>query len=135
MARTQIPLTSLTRNGITDIPTGTAIDQANGMYVDLATTAIPAGPASEDLTILVETTNGADKIVTIKAGVGGGATAGQAFRAPLGDLTLTAKASKGGGIIGGLESGRVMQSNGQIYIDFASGTTGWITVLINTPHQ
>jgi hypothetical protein len=135
MSRTQIPLTTLTHNGITDIPTGTAIDQGNGMYIDLTTTAMPAGPASEDLTILVETTNGADKTVTIKAGSGGGATAGAAFRSPFGDLTLTAKASKGGGIIGGLESSRVMQANNQIYLDFQSGITGWITVLADTEHQ
>lgn len=134
-ARTQIPLTTLTRNAITDIPAGTVIDQANGMYIELDTTSIPAGPGSEDLTIMVQTTNGADKVVTIKAGVGGGATPGQAIQSGIGDLSLTATAASGGGIIGSLESGRFMQTNGQIYLDFASGTTGWITAYSLTPHQ
>lgn len=135
MARTQIPLTTLTRNAITDSPAGTVIDQANGMYIDLTTTAIPAGPGSESLTLEVRTTNGADKVVTIKAGVGGGVTAGAAMRAPLGDLALTAHAASNGGVVGGLESARFMQSNGQVYIDFASGTTGWITAFVGGGHQ
>lgn len=135
MARTQIPLTTLTRNAITDSPAGTVIDQANGMYIDMTTTAIPAGPGAESLTIEVRTTNGADKTVTIKAGAGGGATAGAAIRSPIGDLTLTAHASSSGGVIGGLESARFMQSNGQVYIDFASGITGWITAFCGAGHQ
>ncbi len=135
MTRTQIPLTTLTRNVMTDIPAGTVIDQANGMYIDMTTTAIPAGPGSESLTLLVRTTNGADKTVTIKAGVGGGVTAGAAIRAPIGDLTLTAHAASGGGAVGGIESARFMQTNGQVYIDFASGTTGWITAFCGAGHQ
>ena len=136
MARTQIPLTTLTRNAITNIPAGTVIDQANGMYIDLTTTAIPAGPGSEAITLYVQTTNGADKTVTIKAGAGGGTTAGPAQRAPLGDLALTAHASSGGGVIGGLESARFMQaSNNQIYIDFQSGIAGWITAFCGAGHQ
>lgn len=135
MARTQIPLTTLTRNTIVDIPSGTAIDQAHGMYIDLTTTAIPAGPGSESLTLLVQTTNGADKTVTVKAGVGGGVTPGAAIRAPIGDLTLTAHAASGGGVVGGLESARFMQANNQVYIDFASGTTGWITAFVGAGHQ
>jgi hypothetical protein len=135
MPRTQLALTTLTRNAVTDIPAGTPIDQANGMYIDLTTTAIPAGPASESVTLEVRTTNGADKTVTIKAGVGGGVTPGQAFRSPLGDLVLTAHAASGGGIIGGLESARFMQLNNQINIDFQSGATGWITAYTGGGHQ
>lgn len=134
-ARTQLPLTTLTRNTMTDIPTGVAIDQANGMYIDMTTTAIPAGPGSENLTLEVRTTNGADKTVTIRAGVGGGVTPGAAIRSPIGDLTLTAHASSGGGVIGGLESARFMQTNGQVYIDFASGITGFITAYCGAGHQ
>jgi hypothetical protein len=132
---TQIPLTTLTRNAITAIPDGTPIDVTNGMYIDMGTTTIPAGPGSENLTLFIQTTNGADKTVTIKAGVGGGATAGQAFRSPLGDLVLTALAANGGGVIGGLESSRFMQLNGRVYIDFASGTTGTITAFCGPGHQ
>lgn len=135
MARTQIPLTTLTRNAITDSPAGTVIDQSNGMYIDLTTTAIPAGPGSESLSIEVRTTNGADKTVTVKAGVGGGVTAGAAIRSPIGDLVLTAHAASNGGVIGGLESARFMQANNQVYIDFASGISGWITVYCGAGHQ
>ena len=135
MARTQIPLTTLTRNAITDIPAGTVIDQANGMYIDLTSTSIPAGPGSESVTLMIRTTNGADKTVTIKAGVGGGVTPGAAIRAPLGDLAVTAHAASGGGVIGGLESARFIQANNQVYIDFASGTTGWITAFCGAGHQ
>lgn len=133
--RTQIPLTTLTRNTMTDIPAGTVIDQANGMYIDFTTTSIPAGPDSELLTLEVRTNNGADKTVTIKAGVGGGVTPGSAIRAPLGDLVFTAHAASGGGIVGGLESARFMQTNGQIYINFQSGITGWITAYVGAGHQ
>lgn len=135
MSRTQIPLTTLTRNAITDSPAGTPIDQSNGMYIDMTTTAIPAGPGSESLMIEVRTTNGADKTVTVRAGAGGGVTPGAAIRSPIGDLTLTAHAATSGGVIGGLESARFMQSNGQVYIDFASGTTGWITAFCGAGHQ
>lgn len=134
-ARTQIPLTTLTRNAITNIPTGVAIDQANGMYIDMATTAIPAGPGSESVTLMMRTTNGADKVVTVKAGVGGGVTAGQAFRSGIGDLALTAVAASGGGVVGGLESARFAQLDGKINIDFASGTTGFITAYCGAGHQ
>ena len=132
---TQIPLTSLSRNSMTDIPVGTAIDVTNGMYIDMTTTAIPAGPGSESLMLEVRTTNGADKAVTIKAGVGGGVTPGQAIRSGLGDLVVTAHAATGGGIIGGLESARFIQLNGRVYIDFASGTTGYITAYCGAGHQ
>lgn len=132
---TQLPLTTLTRNTMTDIPSGTAIDVTNGMYIDMTTTAIPAGPGSESLTLLVQITNGTDKTVTIKSGAGGGVTPGAAIRSPIGDLTLTAHAATGGGAIGGLESSRFMQTNGRIYLDFASGTTGWITAFCSAGHQ
>jgi hypothetical protein len=135
VARTQIALTTLTRNGITDIPAGTSIDQANGMYIDLTTTAIPDGPGSENLMLEVRTTSGSDQVVTIKAGIGGGIAPGAAMRAAIGDMTLTAHAASGGGIIGGLESARFMQSNNQIYINFDSGTTGWITAYCSAGHQ
>jgi len=136
MARTQILLTTLTRNVMTDIPAGTAIDQANGMYIDLTSTSIPAGPGSENLTLEIRTTNGADKTVTIKTGVGGSVNYGPAFRSGIGDLVLTAHAASGGGVVGGLESARFMQAtNNQIYIDFQSGITGTITAFVGKGHQ
>lgn len=128
--RTNLPLTTLTGNGIIDIPAGTVIDQANGMNIAFTTNAIPSNPNADRLMLLVATTNGADKTVTIKAGVGGGATAGGAFRSGLGDLTVTAHAATGGGVVGPLETARFMQLDGSINVDFASGISGRITAFI-----
>ena len=86
MTATALPLTTLTHDGIIDIPTGTVIDQGNGMKISFTTTDIPADPDMDELFLYVQTTNGADKTVTVKAGVGGGATPGAAFRSGLGDL-------------------------------------------------
>jgi hypothetical protein len=130
MATTNLPLTTLTPNNILDMPVGTAIDQAHGMNIQLPTTSFPAAPNADHLFLLVQTTNGADKTVTIKGGVGGGATAGQAFRSGMGDLVLTAHAATGGGIIGPLESARFAQLDGSITLAFQSGITGTITAFI-----
>lgn len=127
MSRTNLPLTTLTGNGIVDIPTGTVIDQANGMNIAFTTNVIPANPNADRVMLLVETTNGADKTVTIRAGVGGGSTPGPAFRSGLGDLVVTAHAATGGGVIGPLETARFAQLDGSINVDFASGITGRIT--------
>ena len=130
MGRTNLPLTTLTPNNILDIPVGTVIDQSNGMNVAFSSTAIPAAPNAAHMFLYVQTTNGADKSVIIRAGVGGGATPGPAFRAGLGDLTVTAHAATGGGIVGPLETARFEQLDRSINIDFAAGITGWITAFI-----
>jgi hypothetical protein len=123
--RTNLPLSTLVPKGILDIPAGTAIDVTNGMNIPVTTSGIPASPDEEDIFIFVQTTNGADKAITIRKGANP-----PAFRAGLGDLVVTAHAATGGGIIGPLESARHKQSDGSINVDFASGTTGTITAYL-----
>jgi hypothetical protein len=130
MTATNLPLTTLVPNGSLDIPAGTAIDQSNGMTIALPATAIPAAPNIDHLFLFVATTNGADKTVTVKAGVGGGATPGPAFRSGLGDLTVTAHAASGGCVIGPLESARFAQTDGSVLLAFQSGIAGTITAFI-----
>jgi hypothetical protein len=125
MTRTALALSTLKPNDILDMPNGSAIDQGNGMSIALSSTAIPAAPGAEQLFLFVATTNGVDKTVTVKAGANP-----PAFRAALGDLTVTAKAANGGGIIGPLESARFLQADEKLYIDFQSGITGTITAFI-----
>jgi hypothetical protein len=122
MARTNVPLTTLVANSSIDIAIGTAIDQGNGMNVAFTLTGFPAGANSNLMFLLVETTNGADKTVTIKKGVDP-----PAFFSEQGDLVVTAHAATGGCLIGPLLPVRFAQSNDSINIDFQSGITGWIT--------
>ena len=130
MSLTNLPLTNLAFETCTDIPAGTAIDQGNGMTIAFPTTGIPAPSNTDRLILLVETTNGADKTVTVKAGVGGGQTAGEAFRSGLGDLVSTVHAATGGGYIGPFSTSRYVQLDGSITLAFQSGITGWITALL-----
>ena len=125
MARTNLPLSTLVPNGVIDIPAGTTIDQTNGMNVQLPATALPAAPGMDNLFLYVATTNGADKTVTIRAGVNP-----PAFRSAMGDLVVTAHNASGGGVIGPLESARFAQADGSVNVDFASGITGKITAFI-----
>jgi hypothetical protein len=132
---TQIPLSTFTSG--TDLnDAGTAIDVTNGMYIDLTSTAMPAANGSEDLLLYVTNTAGSTKTVTIKAGVGGGVTPGQAFRSGLGDFTTgNLSATTGSAFIGPLDSSRFMQLNSRIYLDFSSGMTGnvWAILIPRTP--
>lgn len=131
MARTSVTPTALTGNGIIDIPAGTTINATlvtNGVNIPLNTETVPSGPLARDTFLYVTNTAGADKAVTIRGGVGGGATAGPAFRSGLGDLVVTAHTASGGGIIGPLESARFAQLDGSVNVDFGTGLTGVLTV-------
>lgn len=131
MARTNLPPTSLTSNGAVLNSAGTAIDATNGMNVQLPTSSVPANSGADRLVLYVQNTAAATKTVIIRAGVGGGATPGQAFRSGLGDFTSgNLSASTGTAFIGPLESARFAQSDGSINVDFASGTTGTIWALL-----
>lgn len=135
MARTQIPLSTFT-SGADLNDAGTSIDASNGMYVDLSSTAIPAANGSEALVLYVTNTAGSTKTVTIKAGVGGGATPGAAIRSGLGDYTTgNLSATTGSAFIGPLDSSRFAQLDGKIYLDFSSGTTGkvWAILIPRVP--
>lgn len=135
MARTQIPISTFT-SGADLNDAGTSIDASNGMYVDLSSTAIPAANGSEALVLYVTNTAGSTKTVTIKAGVGGGATPGAAIRSGLGDYTTgNLSATTGNAFIGPLDSSRFAQLDGKINIDFAASTAGkiWAVLIPRTP--
>lgn len=131
MARTNLPPTSLTSNGAVLNSAGTAIDATNGMNVQLPASSVPANSGADRLVLYVQNTAAATKTVIVRAGVGGGATPGQAFRSGLGDFTSgNLSASTGTAFIGPLESARFAQSDGSINVDFASGTTGTVWALL-----
>lgn len=134
MARTQIPLSTFT--GGADLnDAGTAIDATNNMYVALASETVPAGNGSEDLFLYVQNTEASTATVTIKAGVGGGATPGAAMRSGLGDYTTgNLTASTGTAFIGPLDSMRFAQSDGSIWVNFSAGMTGHVWALL-VPRQ
>jgi hypothetical protein len=114
MARTAVPYSNLVANSNLTDPAGTTIDQANGMYI---------AAARPELTLLrVANTNGSNRVVTIKAGPNPPALA-----AGQGDLAVTVAATTGVQWIGPFESGRFIQSDGTINIDFAASFAGTIT--------
>ena len=126
MTATALALTNLTANNGIDIPVGASIDQANGMSIALPSTAIPAAPNMDELMLFIQTTNGTDVTVTVKAGV-----LPPAFRSGMGDLVVTAHAASGGCVIGPLESARFAQADGSVLLAFQSGITGFITAYIH----
>lgn len=135
MARTAIPVSTFT-SGVLLNNAGTAIDQSNGMYVDLSSTAIPAANGSEDLFLYITNSDSGTHTVTVRAGVGGGATPGAAFRSGLGDLTTGAMTgTTGTAFIGPLDSMRFAQLDGKINVDFNSGAAGkvWALLIPRTP--
>lgn len=129
MARTNLPLSMLTPNNAIAAPAGTAVDVTNGMNVAIAANTIPAAPDLDSLVLVVNNTFAGTKVVTIRAGVGGGVTPGPAFRAGMGDLAVTVAASSTA-YIGPLDSSRFAQLDGSLSVDFAAGTTGTITALM-----
>lgn len=129
MARTAITLRTLTANGGIAAPSADNIDQSNGMTLALPTTSIPANANMDRLVLVVTNSAGSSKNVIVRAGVGGGATPGPAFRSGLGDLTVSV-ASSGTSYIGPLESARFAQTDGSLSIDYGSGMTGTVTALL-----
>lgn len=113
MARGSIPITSLVTNAGT-IAAGSAIDTANGMYIN-------AGGDTSGLVIRI--TNTAGTVGTVRFVPG---TNPPAFRAGLGTVELTVPATTGEVMVV-LESARVAQSGGEIYIDFVTGMTGVVS--------
>lgn len=130
MARTAITLRTLTANGGIAAPSADNVDQSNGMTLALPTTSIPANPNMDRLVLVVANTAGSAKNVIVRAGVGGGATPGQAFRSGLGDLTVSVAATSGISYVGPLESARFAQLDDSLSVDFQSGFTGTITALL-----
>ena len=126
--RTSLPLSTLVPNGADLNDAGTAVDQANGMIIALPTTGIPAPGSLERLLIWVESSYaGGTMTVTVKAGVGGGATPGAAFESGKGDLTTgNITASTGTAMIGPLEVARFLQLDGSVWLNFSTSATGTI---------
>lgn len=131
MARTNIPVTNLTPNSAVLNSAGTAITQATGMNVQLANTGIPAAGNADTLILYVQNTTASTQTVTVRAGVGGGATPGAAFRSGIGDLTTgNLTASTGTAFIGPFDVSRFIQPDGSVNVDFSSGMTGTIWAVL-----
>lgn len=111
MARDAVTVTSLTLNSETAAVTGTTIDPANDL-------SISVGHDTERLLIEVTNTHGSDHDITVVAGANP-----PAFRAGLGDLTITVPATSGD-VFFVLESARFIQSDGTIHIDCETDHAG-----------
>ncbi|MGW2594758.1 hypothetical protein ACWCXC_31450 [Streptomyces sp. NPDC001515] len=118
MARTAVNYTPFVPNGhLTDLA-GTTIDST------LVTNGVVINDADPERTLIrVTNTAGADKVVTVKAGTGT-----QSWMAGQGDSATTVAATSGKEFIGPFTSARFQQKGTKLYVDFASGTTGAITV-------
>lgn len=128
MARTALTVTSLPVAGLSD-PTPTNIDVTNGMYVDMTSSAIPAGVSSWDLVLVWVNSFAGSKSIIIRAGTSNP----PAFRKDKGDLTLANAGSSKISYVSSLEPARFMQSDGKINIDFTASATGTILALLR-PH-
>jgi len=125
MARTAVAYSNLAGNASTADPAGTTIDSTlvtNGVRV--------ANAVPEETVIRVTNSAGATKVVTVGAG-----TYPPALAAGQGTITGTVPATTGVLWFGPFESGRVLAMantagviTGDLNVDFASGTTGTITV-------
>lgn len=132
MARTNLPLSNLIAEaptatgaytGVLD-PTATAADQANGMNVQVASSAIPSASSAELLLLRVANTFTSPVACIIRAGA-----YPPAFRQGLGDLSVTVTNATTRWI-GPLEAARHIQADGSINIDFGAGFTGTITAFL-----
>ncbi len=132
MARTNLPLTSLTANSAVLNSAGTAVDATNGMNIQIPTNAIPAGGTADRLVLYVQNTTASTETVIVRAGANTtGDPNSPAFRAGQGDLTTgNLNASTGSAFIGPFDPSRFVQPDGSINVDFASGMTGTIWALL-----
>lgn len=131
MARTNLPVTNAVANGAVLNNAGTAIDATNGMNILLPATSVPSPSNADRLVLYVTNTAASTKTVTVRAGVGGGATPGPAFRSGEGDLvTGNLTATTGTAFIGPFDVSRFAQLDGSINVDFAAGMTGNVWALL-----
>ncbi len=121
MARTAITPRALVKNGGLNGATGaTTIDST------LVTNGATIASAKPERTLIrVANTEGSTNTLTIKAGDNP-----PALRAGQGDLVVTVAATSGVQYIGPLESDKYLQADGSLEIDFESGMTGSIDVLL-----
>lgn len=130
MARTNLPTNTLPGEAVAGLldPTATAVDQANGMNVVLASGAIPAAPTARMLFLRVANTAASPFNAIVRAGA-----YPPAMRSGVGDLTVsvTNGTTKW---IGPISSGRFAQADGSINLDFGAGFTGTITAFLSPGH-
>jgi hypothetical protein len=118
MPRTAVAYSNLAPNSNLSDPAGTTIDAT------LVTNGVVIENADPERTLIrVANTAGTDKVVTVKAGSGV-----QSWMAGQGDLGVTVAATSGKQFIGPFTSARFQQQGTKLYVDFAAGTTGTITV-------
>jgi hypothetical protein len=118
MPRTAVAYSNLAPNSNLSDPAGTTIDAT------LVTNGVVIENADPERTLIrVANTAGTDKVVTVKAGSGV-----QSWMAGQGDLAVTVAATSGKQFIGPFTSARFQQQGTKLYVDFAAGTTGTITV-------
>lgn len=116
MARTALPYSAATPNGSITTPAGTNVDQANGMTI--------ANAEPEKTLLRVTNTNGSARNLIIRAGV-----MPPALASGQGDLTVSVPATTGDVIVGPFESGRFLQKDGSMSVDFGASFAGAITAI------
>lgn len=134
MARTNLPLTTLTANGAQVNIVGTTIDQANGMNVVITTTGVPAIGSGERLLLYCTNTFAGVATVTVRKGANTTYLNVPAFRASKGDfVTANLTASTGTAWIGPFDPSWFEQpdstatgGNPSFNIDFSASMTGVI---------
>jgi hypothetical protein len=121
MARTALTPRALVANGNLNGATGaTTIDSTlvtNG--------AVITGAEPERTVLRVANTEASTNVLTVRKGDNPPALA-----AGQGDLAVTIAATSGVQYIGPLESGRFLQADGSLEIDFETGMTGTIEALL-----
>jgi hypothetical protein len=116
MARTNVPVTALSLDAKVDAPAAVAIVHGDGA-------TIAASGDTRKLLVVLTNTTAAEKVMTIKKGLGS-----QAVRAGVGDLAITFAAGNATAQVKYvvIESARFAQADGSISIDFAADTTGFM---------
>ena len=138
MARSAITVTTLTPNAGTLLVAAQSGDTANGNIVSFTTTGVPAPGLMDRLLLICTHGTATPQSFVIRAGVGGGATPGPAFRSGIAKAPVVTSPTNGatnpGDLavsitnattqwIGPLDPSRYAQLDGSIWIDFQSGTT------------
>jgi len=125
MARDEVIPNALVANGGVAFKAatgaGVAINVTNGAYVSTYDKF-----AAQGLIIAVTNSHSSAHVVTITKGAYNlDATPGAAFRASLGDATVTIPAGETW-LLGPLETARFLQADNSIYLGFDAGTTGTV---------
>lgn len=113
MARDAVAIVDAGLNAATAWGSGTTLSATNDAVV-------APGSDTQGLLLRITNTHGSDHVVTIKAGANP-----PAFRAGMGDLTVTVPATSGDVVVA-LESARFVQADGKINIDIETNHAGTI---------